>query len=71
MHTINDLLDQYYGISGSVFRRTKENTRKDGYRTVSIGLNIRRRDAIKKFHKEFSITDKKMSDEIRKVAKDR
>lgn len=71
MNTINKLLEEYYGISGSVFERRKRNLRKDGDKTVSIGLNIRRRNAIKKFHKYFTITDKDMSEHIRKIAEDR
>lgn len=71
MITINKLLQNYYGISGSVFERSKKNLRKDGDKTVSIGLNIRRRNAIKKFHKHFTITDKDMSEHIRKIAEDR
>lgn len=71
MIEINNLLNQFYGISGSVFRRTKVNERKDGDRTVSIGLNIRHRECIKKFHKNFYITDEDMSEHIRKIAEDR
>ena len=71
MHTIDSLLTEYYGISGSVFERSETNKRKDGDKTVSIGLNIRKRDAIKKFHKNFNITDKQMSEHIRKIAEDR
>ena len=67
MNTINSLLIQYYGISGSVFERSKINEREDGDKTVGIGLNIRERDAIKKFHKNFNITDKHMSEHIRKI----
>lgn len=71
METIDRLLDKYYGISGSIFQRSKKNIRKDGYKTVGIGLNIRKRKAIKKFHKNFNITDKEMSEEIHRVAEDR
>lgn len=68
MRTLNQYLDRYYGIQGSVFRRNIENQRKDGDVTVPIGLNIRRRDAIKKFHENFRITDKQMAFEIKKAA---
>lgn len=71
METTNELLDKYYGITGSVFERNKKNKRKDGDKTVGIGLNIRRRDAIKKFHDNFNITDQEMSEHIRKIAEDR
>lgn len=71
MESINHLLSKYWGISGSVFQRNKHNQRKDGDSTVGIGLNIRRREAIKKFHNEFNITDQEMSEEISKVAEDR
>jgi hypothetical protein len=71
METIDEYLDTYYGISGSVFERKEKNQRKDGDQTVGIGLNIRRRDAIKKFHQNFNITDREMSKHIRKVAEDR
>lgn len=71
MDTINRLLERYYGISGSVFERNTKNQRKDGDQTIGIGLNIRRRDAIKKFHQNFNITDQEMSEHIRKIAEDR
>ena len=71
METIDAHLDRYYGISGSIFERCKKNQRKDGDQTVGIGLNIRRRDAIKKFHRNFRITDREMRKHIRKIAEDR
>ncbi|MFB6199263.1 MAG: hypothetical protein ABEJ83_00160 [Candidatus Nanohaloarchaea archaeon] len=71
METINQLMEKYYGIGGSVFERNTKNQRKDGDQTIGIGLNIRRRDAIKKFHENFNIPDKKMSEQISTVAEDR
>lgn len=71
METINQLMEKYYDISGSVFERKRKNQRKDGDQTIGIGLNIRRRDAIKKFHQNFNITDQQMSEHIRKIAEDR
>ena len=71
MEVINQYMDKYYSISGSVFERTKKNQRKDGDQTIGIGLNVRRRDAIKKFHKNFNITDQEMSEHIRQIAEDR
>ena len=71
METIDRLLEKYYGIKGSVFERSKRNHRVDGDKTVGIGLNIRRRNAIKKFHKNFNITDQIMSEQIKMVAEDR
>ena len=68
MKTINRFLEKYHEISGSIFRRSEENRRKDGDVTVGIGLNIRRRNAIKNFHEAFNITDPHMSKEIEKVA---
>lgn len=71
METVNHFLESYYGIEGSVFERSAENQRKDGDKTVGIGLNIRRRDAIKKFHKNFNLSDQGMSEHIGKIAEDR
>lgn len=68
MDSLNNRLEQYFDISGSVFKRNKTNLRKDGDRTVAVGLNIRESKSIKNFHSNFDIQEQDMKFEIKKAA---